>query len=89
MMRQNGDVETECERTIESFWFRTECMHEFLINIEFIRTLPQLRKLMIKDFNIINLGSQFSRLMISLVESDCLKQLQSLGLVNVNLQQYI
>jgi hypothetical protein len=46
-MRGEDGSTSKCER----FWFNTDCMHEFVINMEYVRT-QRLRKLLIKDFDI-------------------------------------
>ena len=69
----------------ESFWFNTDCMHEFVINMEYVRT-QRLRKLLIKDFDMNKLPVEvINQLMTEIIEGGSLSELEYLGLVNVNL----
>lgn len=72
---------TTCER----FWFNTDCMHEFVINMEYVRT-QRLRKLLIKDFDINLVPVEvLNQLIIEIIEDGCLNDLEYFGLINVNL----
>ncbi|TNV86452.1 hypothetical protein FGO68_gene11536 [Halteria grandinella] len=90
-MKQGDGLADGGASQVESFWFTTNCIHEFLINMEFARAQKGLKILLIKDFNLMNfgLGLQFNQLLINCLNAGCFDNLEYFGLVNVNLPTYV
>ncbi|CDW87707.1 UNKNOWN [Stylonychia lemnae] len=75
---------------IDKFIFSTQCVHEFLINMEVIK-LSTFSKIGIFDFNfqLLNAGTQLADMFNDLIMAGCLEKLEYLNLVNVNLQMLL